>query len=99
MDQGDWTEAEVKALHQKIRDELRSLFDHDEIKAKALVIEWLAHNPCFSPDAISHEGPFNVALRVHYTLVEGGDPTSATFIEWRKRFHHVWEEGCEPRAG
>lgn len=97
MNDDDWTEAEVGALHQQIRDELGYLFAHDEVASRALLADWLACNPGISPDTISHEGPFNVALRIHYALVEGGDPASHQFIEWRKQFHDLWIERSRPK--
>lgn len=97
MDDGSWTEAKVSALHRQVRDELVSVFDHDEAVSHSLLTKWLAVNPRFSADAISHEGPFNMALRIHYTVVEGGDPTGTEFIEWRKRYHRLWERRSEPQ--
>jgi len=97
MDDEDWTEGEVSALHQQIRDELGTVFGHDNAAAGSLLTAWLAHNPSFSADAISHEGPFNMALRIHYTVVEGGDPAGIEFVEWRKRYHPHWERKFKPQ--
>lgn len=91
-----WTDAEVRALHQQIRGELQSIFGHDETIAHSLLTDWLSSNSRFSADDISHQGPFNMALRIHYALVEGGDPADVEFTEWHKQYHVVWDDRYKP---
>jgi hypothetical protein len=52
---------------------------------------WLAKYPEASPDVLSHQGPFHMALRVQYELVERGDVSSPKFIDWRNAFNPLWE--------
>ena len=44
-----------------------------------------------------HEDPFNMALGIHYEMVEGGEWRSPAFLEWRKTYSAIWEKRREPR--
>lgn len=93
MDDDFWSIEDVAHLHQQVRGELQRLFQYYEGTSSALFRDWLHQNPQFSPDIISHQGPFDVALRVHYTFAEHGDHTSMAYIDWRRSFNAIWEDG------
>ena len=78
-------------LYEKIREELSLVFEHDAEKSHDLLEIYNSNNPLLDEDFYWHQGPFNVALRVHYELVLGGDAAAIEFIEWRKQFNSVWE--------
>lgn len=86
-------------LLQDIEAELQSLFGHDGERAKSLLAEWHALFPSWTVDHSWHEGPFNMALLIHYSLVvdrdprreDFGDPRRADFVQWRKQYHPIWE--------
>lgn len=96
MNDDDWTDEDIAQLHWKVCEELQSLFLHEPGASKALLDEWLTANPQISSDTISHFGPFNAALQIHYELVERGDVHSAEYINWRKNIDEVWEVRRKP---
>jgi hypothetical protein len=92
-----WSEEDVQRLYEGVRKELRDLFGHERERSETLFSEWLVKFPHWTPDLISHEGPFNMAQRIQYGLVLCQDPNGSDFLEWRKQFHKVWEARRHPK--
>ncbi len=91
-----WSDEMVLGLHKSVKDELAVLFGYDAMKCSDLLAAWLAQNPHWTPDVISHNGAFDTAQRIHYRLALGRDPDQSEFLEWRKQFHPVWEARLKP---
>ncbi len=50
------------------------------------------NHPECDEDFYFHQGPFNMALRIHYAQVVGGDVSSVDFVNWRKIYNSIWKE-------
>lgn len=92
-----WSDKDISRLHGRVCAELQSVFHHDERTSEKLLADWLDKRPQWTPDNISHDGPFDVALRIQYDLVEGLDSTSLAYLEWRQRFKDILDERRNPK--
>lgn len=92
-----WSDEDISRLHRAVCEELAGLFGHAPARSEALLSDWLGRFPEWTPDAISHDGAFNLAQRIHFALVLDGDPQGPPFLEWRKQFNQVWESRREPQ--
>jgi hypothetical protein len=82
----------VNKLYDDIRSELMAIFSYSSARASEILADFYTTHPECGEDFYFHQGPFNMALRIHYGQVLGGDVSSADFINWRKNFHSIWND-------
>jgi len=82
----------VNRLYGDIRAELVSIFSHSPAYASDLLANFYTKHPESDEDFYFHQGPFNMALRIHYDQVLGGDSSSSDFVSWRKNYDSIWNE-------
>ena len=96
-DDFSWSDEDILRLHGQVCAELQSIFRHDQQTAEKMLAVWFDKRPQWSPDNISHDGPFDVALRIQYDLVEEKDSTSPAYLDWRQLFNGILEERDKPK--
>ncbi|WP_144034317.1 hypothetical protein [Sphingomonas sp. IBVSS2] len=82
----------VNRLYDDIREELVGIFSHSPARASEILASFYTKHPECDEDFYFHQGPFNMALRVHYEQVLGGEASSADFVAWRKNYDSIWNE-------
>jgi hypothetical protein len=82
----------INKLYDDIRAELTIIFAHSPERAADILANFYNEHPSLDEDFYSHQGPFNMALRIHYDQILKGDVASLAYINWRKNYHHIWIE-------
>lgn len=86
------TDEYVNKLYDDIRSELMGIFSYSPARASEVFADFYTKHPECDEDFYFHQGPFNMALRIHYELALGRDVSSVDFIKWRKSYHALWNE-------
>ena len=88
----EWTRRE----HLSVKRQLGSIFGHEAAQSETLLDRWLERYPQWNVEAISHNGAFDTALRIHYWGILGRDPTKLEYLDWRQQFHELAKRRPDP---
>jgi hypothetical protein len=90
------TDDDTNRLFDRTVSELEAIYSRDQAEAMTREYYSLFRDPgyCASihvrvqdDDFFHHQGPADMALRVHYYLGLKGDPDPHRFLEWRSRLY------------